>query len=73
MKQLKNAIMGAFVLLFLVGCGPKVTTTKTQDVALSAYETFAYLPNGNFEDPSKGYDDPNVGEMVINEAAYITW
>lgn len=55
------------VMTLLLGCGPKVTTTKTSEVDLSKYETFSYLPNGNFEDPSKGYDDPSVGEVVINE------
>lgn len=67
MKTLQNALIGTFALILLIGCGPKVTTTKPSDVDLSNYETFSYLPNGNFEDPSKGYDDANVGEMVINE------
>lgn len=53
--------------MLLVGCGPKVTTTKTSNVDLDKYETFAYLPNGNFEDPSKGYDDPSVGQAVIEK------
>ncbi len=67
MKNLNKTIIGLFAMAVLSSCGPKVTTTKTSDADLSKYETFAYLPNGNFEDPSKGYDDPNVGEAVIND------
>lgn len=66
MKRLE-ILAGLFALVVLVSCGPKVTTTKTSNVDLSKYETFSYLPNGNFDDPSKGYDDPFVGETVIDE------
>ena len=54
MKNLNKIVMGLFAMAVLSSCGPKVTTTKTSDADLSQYETFAYLPNGNFEDPSKG-------------------
>ncbi len=67
MNNLNSIVMGIFALALVSSCGPKVTTTKTSDVDLSQYETFAYLPNGNFEDPSKGYEDSNVGEAVIND------
>ena len=64
MKRLGVALVMA---VMLISCGPKVTTTKMTDKDLDNYETFAYLPNGNFDDPSKGYDDPNVGKSVVNE------
>ncbi|MGB7393747.1 MAG: DUF4136 domain-containing protein [Pricia sp.] len=67
MKTFKNTLLGLFAITFLISCGPKVTTSKPSDVDLTKYETFAYLPNGNFEDPNKGYDDPSIGEAVINE------
>lgn len=67
MKKWNRIVTGIFAFALLAACGPKVTTSKTSDADLSKYETFSYLPNGNFEDPSKGYDDPNVGETVINE------
>lgn len=67
MTEFKSILYCFFGIAFLAGCGPNVKTTKTTDTDLSNYETFAYLPNGNFEDPAKGYDDPSVGESVINE------
>lgn len=67
MKKIGKIVASVFALIVLVSCGPKVTTTKTTDANLTEYKTFAYLPNGNFEDPSKGYDDQSVGESVLNE------
>lgn len=67
MKILKIVPITIISALLLIGCGPKVSTTKTADVDLSAYDTFAYLPNGNFDDPNLGYTDETVGKTVINE------
>lgn len=46
-------------------CGPRVNTTKTTNKDLSNYKTFAYLPNSNFDDLDKGYDNTDVGMAVI--------
>ncbi|WP_281540474.1 DUF4136 domain-containing protein [Maribacter aestuarii] len=46
-------------------CGPMVNTTKVTSKNLSNYETFAYLPNGNF-DEIEGYNDNTVGTAVIS-------
>ncbi len=66
MKLFKITLITTLFMLF-TGCGPKVSTSKTTNIDLSKYETFSYLPNGNFDDPSMGYDDSSVGEVVINE------
>jgi hypothetical protein len=38
------------IAVSLVACGPAVNTTKTTSNDLSIYKTFAYLPNSNFDD-----------------------
>ena len=54
-------------LVFLVtACGPSVTTTKKNNADLSDYESFAYLPNSNFDDLSKFETDNKVGLSIIN-------
>lgn len=47
-------------------CGPKVTTEKMGTTDLSSYETFAYLPNSNFDDYEKFENDNTVGMSVID-------
>lgn len=69
MKILTKVAIFSLAMLYLAGCGPKVTTMKTDQGYLALYETFSYLPNGNFEDSSSGYDDSSVGEVVINEVS----
>ena len=67
MKILKVVSVFLMTSILFTSCGPKVSTTKTASVDLASYDTFAYLPNGNFDDPNMGYTDENVGESVINE------
>ncbi|MGB3142884.1 MAG: DUF4136 domain-containing protein [Maribacter sp.] len=67
MKILKLVPIIIITSILFMSCGPKVTTTKTASVDLTKYDTFAYLPNGNFDDPNMGYTDETVGETVINE------
>ncbi|MGC1514547.1 MAG: DUF4136 domain-containing protein [Maribacter sp.] len=67
MKMLKNVSFMLLASLLFMSCGPKVSTTKTANVDLKTYKTFAYLPNGNFDNPDMGYSDESVGEVVINE------
>ncbi len=55
----------AVITLSLLACGPRVHTTKTTSTDLGTYKTFAYLPNSNFEDLDKGYDNNNIGTTVI--------
>jgi hypothetical protein len=54
-----------FITFSPIACGPTVYTTKTTGNNLSVYKTFAYLPNSNFEDLDKGYDNNNIGTTVI--------
>ena len=54
------------VLSFLFfGCGPSVSTKKMANESLNNYETFAYLPNSDFDDFEKFEADNNVGYAVI--------
>lgn len=51
MKKLHINLMVVVVMTILWSCGPKVTTIKNTENDLSAYNTYAYLPNTNFEKP----------------------
>ncbi len=62
--QLQKVFLGLTALSFFA-CGPMVSTTKITSKDLSNYETFAYLPNGNF-DEIEGYNDNTVGAAVIS-------
>lgn len=64
MKIFKITLLSLLVLA-VVSCGPKVNTTKTSDVDLSKYETFAYLPNANAKVKGEMYDDENVNTIVV--------
>ena len=64
-KNLNKNLMLLTLALFLWACGPKVMTTKWSDQSLSNYETFAYLPNSNFDDLEKFETDNTVGESII--------
>lgn len=63
MKTLK------FLWLVLVAtvftCGPRVITEKLSNTDLRNYNTFAYLPNSNFDDFEKFENDNSVGLAVI--------
>lgn len=68
MKTNSNIIPKLILFCFaltILSCGPSVNTTKMTDKDLGSYKTFAYLPNGNFEDLARDFDD-SVGEEVIN-------
>jgi len=64
MKSIKITILTLFAFAF-VSCGPRVNTTKTSDVDLSNYDTFAYLPNANTKVDGKNYDDENINRVVV--------
>lgn len=57
-----------FILMMticLISCGPRVTTTKTSSKNLGNYQTFAYLPNSNFDSNQSRFNNENVGKAVI--------
>ncbi len=58
-----------YIWLLLVAtlftCGPRVTTEKLSKTDLRDYNTFAYLPNSNFDDFEKFENDNSVGLAVI--------
>lgn len=58
----------AYLMIFLLACacGPTVQTSKTAEVDLSAYDSFAYLPNSNVDMPGKAYADEDVNQMILN-------
>lgn len=64
MKIFKITLLSLLVLA-VVSCGPQVNTTKTSNVDLSKYKTFAYLPNANAEVKGEMYDDENVNTVVV--------
>lgn len=51
MRKLVTSMLALFALLWAVSCGPTLSTTKMTNKDLGNYETFAYLPNTNFEVP----------------------
>lgn len=54
------------LLILVMACGPSVTTTKMGTKSLDSYDTFAYLPNSNFDDIEKFESDNSVGTAVID-------
>lgn len=64
MKNLKLYTL-LFISTILWSCGPNVNTTKMTNADLGKYDTFAYLPNTNFDDKDIGYNDKSVGYAVI--------
>ncbi|MBO6879842.1 DUF4136 domain-containing protein [Winogradskyella sp.] len=63
MKTIKFIWLVLAVTLFT--CGPRVTTEKMSNIDLNDYNTFAYLPNSNFDDFEKFENDNSVGMAVI--------
>lgn len=49
MKKVTFSTLVLCMIVILVSCGPKLSTTKITDNNLENYETYAYLPNTNFE------------------------
>lgn len=63
MKTLKTLMM--FLAMTVLTCGPKVTTQKMGTTDLSNYNTFAYLPNSNFDAIEKFKNYNTAGMSVI--------
>ncbi|WP_157974508.1 DUF4136 domain-containing protein [Lewinella sp. IMCC34183] len=53
------------VSLFLVSCGPQVTTAQPTDADLSKYKTFAYLPNADIEMTDANMDQEAINSRII--------
>ena len=53
------------LIVLISSCGPRVSTTKMGSKNLNQYESFAYLPNSNFEDLENFDSDQDVGMAVI--------
>lgn len=51
MKKVKSVFLGLVALAITATCGPTLTTTKMTEKDLGNYDSFAYLPNTNFEVP----------------------
>ncbi len=66
--KFKNYFFGiSFILtLFIVGCGPKVSTDKKTSRDLSNYSSYSFLPN---QDTilNSNYDNDYINEIVIDE------
>lgn len=52
--------------LFVVSCGPKVTTTKKTAKDLDSFSSYAFLPNQDTIKTTR-YDNKYVNEIVIDE------
>ena len=61
----RNIFYILLTTLILNSCGPTVNTTKIDGEDLADYETFAYLPNSNFEELDDFESDDNVGASII--------
>ncbi|KPM32104.1 Putative lipoprotein [Croceitalea dokdonensis DOKDO 023] len=66
MKKMKLWVLGMATFAIVIACGPTLTTTKMTEKDLGNYQSFAYLPNTNFEVPDNlaGQKD-KVGKSVI--------
>lgn len=66
MKNLKLLAVCTLISLIAFSCGPRVQTMKPNNVDLSNYQTFAYLPNSNVNLPNKRYNDETVNTTIID-------
>ncbi len=51
--------------LFAVSCAPQVTTAQPTEADLSAYQSFAYLPNADIEMQNADMDQDQVNQRII--------
>ena len=64
MKKL-NLIIILMIGSLLLSCGPRVSTSKTANVDLDRYDSFAYLPNSNVNAEGLRMDSEEVSRAVI--------
>lgn len=64
--MIKNLMITVFAILVLAGCGPAVTTSKTANVDLDSYQTYAWLPDGNKIENEK-YKGKQLDQAIITE------
>ncbi|PPK88908.1 uncharacterized protein DUF4136 [Neolewinella xylanilytica] len=64
MKILTTITLFVFAL-FVVSCGPQVTTAQPTNADLSKYRTFAYLPNADIEMQDSNLDQEQVNQRII--------
>lgn len=62
---MKLRLIYSILAIVMISCGPKVNTSKLGDKDLSNYNSFAYLPNSNFDDLKKFETDDTVGTAII--------
>ncbi|MFS4418228.1 DUF4136 domain-containing protein [Maribacter sp. 2307ULW6-5] len=65
LKNMTSQFLGLLALAVLWSCGPKISSTVKTDKNLSAYETYAYLPNSSISSLDKTNQSENVGEDII--------
>ena len=61
-----STLMFSILIFGVVSCGPRVQTSQPNNVDLSKYDSFAYLPNTNADVPNNRYNDEEVNAMIIN-------
>lgn len=64
MKYLKTAMFMVVAILF-TACGPRVQTERPVEKDLTQYETFAFLPQANFEVEGRRYTDERVNQAIV--------
>ena len=64
---MKKLLLYSVLSILLFGCGPNVSTKKMANTSLTNYETFAFLPNSDFDDFEKFESENNVGSDVIEQ------
>ncbi|UII32924.1 DUF4136 domain-containing protein [Fulvivirga ulvae] len=65
-KLIQNLFIAPACLLLLATCGPTITTTKTANVDLDKYQTYAWLPNGDSIDNHR-YNGEQLNQAIVSE------
>lgn len=65
MKNLSLILMLLFGIV-ISSCSPRVVTSRPNAADLSAYETFAYLPNAEVEVENSDFQKDKVNRSIIN-------
>ncbi len=66
MKTMAFNVLAILSLVLVWGCGPKISSTTSTQKDLSAYKTYAYLPNSNAEVPESTQQSEDVGKNIVD-------
>jgi hypothetical protein len=66
MNKICSTIALSIPLLLFWSCGPKINSIVKTDNDLSAYETYAYLPNSSIQAIKNTNQSDDVGKNIVN-------